>query len=110
MSIYDNYLKAVDNSITSIYEINDKYQPYAILQNELYNLVMYTVSNLYSLAFEAQQERVVVVEKDSNIVLLCHRYFGIVNDENLETFRTINNIKLNENFKIKKGRLIKYYV
>lgn len=110
LSLYDDYLSTVDSNITSVYDVDNNYQPYAVLQNDLYNLVMFTVSNLYSLAFEAQQERIVIVEKDTNIVLLCHRYYGIANDENLETFRTINNIRLNENFKIKKGRSIKYYV
>lgn len=110
LKLYNSYLNSVDSNITSVYDVDNNYQPYAVLQNELYNLVMYTVSNLYSLAFEAQQERIVIVEKDTNIVLLCHRYYGIANDENLETFKAINNIKLLENFKIKKGRKIKYYV
>jgi hypothetical protein len=71
---------------------------------------MLTVSNLFDLAFDAQQERVVYLPKDSNLVLLTHKYMGLANDENMQRFREINNIKLKELFRIKKGRKIKYYV
>ena len=110
IQIYDSYLQLLDSASTSNYVVEVGYQPNPIVQTQLNDLVMYTLANLYSLAFEAQQERIVYIEKDTNIVLLTHRYLGLASDENIETFREINDIKLKELFKIKKGRKIKYYV
>lgn len=110
IQIYDFYLQLLDSASTSNYLVEVGYQPNPIVQTQLNDLVMYTLANLYNLAFEAQQERIVYVEKDTNIVLLTHRYLGLASDENIEIFRQINDIKLKELFKIKKGRKIKYYV
>lgn len=107
---YALYVSLLDENSTSNYTVENSYQPYPVLQSELYDLVMYTISNLYQLAFEAQQERIVYLEKDSNLILLTHKYLGKATDENIMLFKTINNISMNENFKLKKGRKIKYYV
>lgn len=110
IEIYSDYLETLDNSSVSIYDVDNSYQPDATVQTELNDLVLYTLANLYNLAFEAQQERIVYTTKETNIVLLTHRYLGSASDENIETFRQINDIKLKELFKIKKERKIKYYV
>lgn len=108
--IHSDYLQILDNASTSNYDIENNYQPNATVQTQLNNLVQFTLANLYNLAFEAQQERIVYTTKDTNIVLLTHRYLGSATDENIETFRRINDIKLKELFRIKKERKIKYYV
>ncbi len=108
--LYNDYLQTLDNNSTSIYDTVNSYQPYAVLQSELLNLIMFTTASLYNLAFDAQQERVVVLDKNSNIILLTHKYLGLASDENIQTFKTINNIRLNELLKLKKGRKIIYYV
>ena len=109
--MYQDYLVTLDNASVGIYDVDNTFQPDALLQAQLYDLVMYTIANLYELAFEAQQERVIYTEKDTNVFLLCHRYMGLdANDINLDRFCTINNIKLKERFRIKKGRKIIYYV
>lgn len=110
ISIYEDYLQTLDNASTSNYEIETNYQPNATVQTQLNELVLYTLANIYNLVFEAQQERIVYTTKETNIVLLTHRYLGSASDENIETFRQINNIKLKELFRIKKERKIKYYV
>jgi hypothetical protein len=110
LGLYNNYLDLIDNASTSNYDIDNGYQPNAVVQSELHDLVMFTIANLFDLAFDAQQERIVYLPKDSNLVLLTHKYFGLANDENMQRFRQINNIKLKELFRIKKGRKIKYYV
>lgn len=110
IEVYENYLSTLDNASTSNYDIENNYQPNATVQTQLNNLVQFTLANLYNLAFEAQQERVVYTTKDTNIVLLTHRYLGSATDENIQIFRRINDIKLKELFRIKKERKIKYYV
>ena len=68
-----------------------------------------TVS-LFLLSFDARQERNFELTEDSNLILLTHKFMGLANDENLETFREINGIKNKELFKVKKGRVIKYFI
>lgn len=109
--MYNDYLLTLDNVSVSIYDVEETYQPDALLQSQLYDLVLYTIANLYQLAFEAQQERIIYTDKDTNAILLVHRYIGLdAEDNNLDQFCIINNITLNERFRIKKGRMIKYYV
>lgn len=111
ITIYADYLQTIDNASVSIYDVDNAWQPNPIVQSQLYDLVVYTVANLFNLGFDSQQERVVYTDKETNLILLVHRYLGMdVNDENLERFRQINQIKMNENFKIRKGRKIVYYV
>jgi len=110
LELYNYYLDLIDGAGTSAYDIDNPYQPDAVVQSELHDLVMFTISNLFDLAFDAQQERIVYLPKDSNLVLITHKYMGLASDENMQRFREINNIKLKELFRIKKGRKIKYYV
>lgn len=111
LAMYDDYVRVLDDASVSIYDINDTFQPDPLLQSQLYDIVMYTIGNLQQLAFEAQQERVVYTDKNTNLILLVHQYLGLdTNDENIERFRIINNIKLEELFRIRKDRRIIYYI
>jgi len=111
LSLYEQYLTIVDNASTSNYNLTDNFQPDPVMQSDLNSLVMYTIGNIYNLAFEAKQERIIYTDKVTNLILLTYRYLGLdASDENIETFRKINDIKLNELFRIKKGRKIKYYI
>ncbi len=89
----------------------DSYIPDAGSFILLNNLINYTISNLFDIALNAKQERIVYLEKDNNIINLTHRFYGLdVSDQNIETFMMNNNIGLNEILQIKKNRKIIYYV
>ena len=76
--------------------------------NEIVNKTLY---NLFDFAFKAKQERTVEIEKDSNLIVLTHKYLGLdENDENIEIFRKMNNISNRNIFGVKKGTVIKYLV
>lgn len=110
-AIFEDYQKTLDDASVSIYDTTNYWQPDPSVQNNLNELVNYTNSNLYELGVNSQQERVVYLDKDTNVILLAHRYLGLdANDENLELFIEINDIKFRELFRLKKGRKIKYYV
>lgn len=71
----------------------------------------YTIANLFEIAITAQQERSIILEDDSNIILLTHRFYGLdQEDENLKKFIKTNNIGSTETLEVKKGRRIVYYV
>lgn len=107
--IYDDYLTTLDGLKVDIYDVTNTYAPIPEPQANLNALVNYTLSNLYALSFEAKRERIVVVDKKTNVILLTNRYLGLdVNDENIDIFIKTNNITLNELFSIEKGREIRY--
>lgn len=108
-TIYNDYLETLDNLQTSIYDVNTSYSADATVQLELNSLINFTVSNLYFMSFETKRERIVVTTKQTNVILLVHRYLGLdADDENIDTFIKTNNLKLNDLFVIEKGVEIKY--
>ncbi len=110
VELYGEYILTMDNALVDIYDVDNAWNPDANLQTELNDLVLDTISNLQAMAFETKQERVIYLEKDSNLILLTHRYLGLdENDENMETLRQLNNIKNHEVLLIRKGREIKFY-
>lgn len=108
-SLYYDYRQTLDELSVSTYDINNTYIPDATAQTELNSLINFVISNLYVIAMEAKRERIVVTTKETNIILLVHRYLGLdANDENIDTFKKMNNIYFNELFSIKKGREIRF--
>jgi len=111
LEVYNSYLQLLDNSQISVSDIKNSYHPNPLVQTKLHELVTETTGNLFSLAFQAKQERTVEVDRDTNLILLTHKYIGLdTDDKNIEMFRQINSIKNDELFLIKKGRTIKYFV
>jgi len=108
--IYNDYLSTIDNNQVSIYE-NNSWSPNSFIQSNLSTLINFTANSLFQISFDARQERLYELKEDSNLILLTHRFIGLdANDENIESFRRINNIKNDELFRVKKGRVIKYFV
>lgn len=78
---------------------------------DLSNLINYTISNLFTIAISAKQQRTIYLSEDSNLILLAHRYYGLdVQDSTMTQMMELNNIGLNEMLLISKGRKIIYYV
>lgn len=75
----------------------------------LSGLISYTISNLYIIALNSETEKSIIVEKDTNALLLTHRFYGLSNDENLNKLFSNNNWGLNHILQIKKGTKVIYY-
>ena len=108
--LYNDYLLTIDGNQVPIENTSDEYSPDIDLQSALIDLITYTGQALFIISFDARQERSVILEKDSNLIVLTHRFLGLASDENLQTFKRINKIGLSETYRIKKGRLITYYI
>ncbi|MBC7486092.1 MAG: hypothetical protein H7282_05020 [Cytophagaceae bacterium] len=89
----------------------DSYIPDADAISGMTNLVNFSVSNLFTIAMGAKQERSFYLDADSNIINVTHKVLRLVPDDStLDTFININNIGINEMLVLKKGRKIIYYV
>ena len=108
---YNDFMSILDSFQTDRADSDNSYTPVFNAQNSLNLAVQYTISNLFEIAFSAKQEREYTLDKDSNAILLTHRFYGLDSDDvNLKKFISTNNIGLNEILGIKKGRKIIYYV
>ena len=108
-NLHNDYLQTLDSFSVELYDVNNAYSPDAEAQSELSTLMIMIYADLYQYAFGAKKEYIMVLTKDTNVILLTHRYIGLdANDENIDTFVKTNNIKFNELFSLKKGREISY--
>jgi len=111
LTLYEDYLTTIDENQVDIYDIDNAWSPTIQIQSLLSDLVSFTSRALFSLSFNARQERTLELTEDTNLIVLTHRLVGLdENDENINIFRQINNIRNNELLKIEEGRTIKYFV
>ena len=111
LNLYDNYLAIADSAQVSVYDVDNAWGPNIQIQIALADLISFTSQALFQLSFNARQEIEVELTADSNLIILCHRYLGLdASDENIGVFKEINNIKNEELYKIRQGRLIKYFI
>jgi hypothetical protein len=79
--------------------------------SDVTNTVNYTVSELFEIAISAQQERSILCDSDTNVILLAHRFYGLLlDDSTIQRVMDNNSIGISEILDIKKGRKILYYV
>lgn len=108
---WNNYIDTLQGLQDSNGYTTGSYLPNAEFLQSLSYSFNYVIANLFEIAITAQQERSIILENDSNVILLTHRFYGLdQQDVNLERFIRTNNIGLTETFEVKKGRRIVYYV
>ena len=111
LSLFSDYLLILDENQVDGNDVVNYWSPNPDLLRSLFDLVFFTSNRLFQISFSARQERIVELERDSNLIILTHRFLGLdENDENIELFRNINDIRNNELFTIPKGRILRYYV
>ena len=109
-SLYADLTETLDEQTVDIHNVDDAWVPNVNVQSSLMDLVSLTTNQLYVISFQAKQERSIELEKNSNLILLTHRFMGLSSDENIDVFRKINNIYNDELLQIEKGRIIKWFV
>lgn len=109
-NMYADYLATLDASYVAIGDTANSFSASQETQTSLQDVVLQTLVNMDLVAFNAKVERLVMLDRDSNLIVLTHKYMGLdPADKNLETFRTINNLKNTFLFLVEKGTQIKYY-
>lgn len=108
-STYNTFISNLDAMQTPNGSELDSYVPNYGAMSALNSMVNYALSNLFNIALTANQQRKAILEADSNLILLAHRFYG-ASDANFERFVSENSIGLNEIQIIEKGREVVYYV
>jgi hypothetical protein len=105
----------VYNDIKSMYDLSlqkmedESYQQSPLMAQKMDYAYNYGLVNLYIVGMDSKQERNIILEADSNVIVLANRFYGI-SDENIDRFISENNITLQELIQVKKGRKILWYV
>lgn len=110
-STYNTYI----NNLDSLQGLNGAlpgvYMPNYSSINALSTLVSFTVSNLMNIALNAKTKRTYILDKDTNPLLLAHRFYGLdVDDNNYELFLIQNNIVLTNLLMLQQGTTVVYYI
>jgi hypothetical protein len=108
---YDAYIEDIDGLQSDNGGDPESYVPDSTSLRALNDIVNFTISNLYDIALNSKQERAVILEEDSNVILLAHRFYGLQSDDStIDQIINNNDIGLNELLGVRKGRRIIYYV
>jgi hypothetical protein len=108
---YDQYIANLDrlqspNGGSPSYFIPDMGSQIAL--NYLFNVA---VSNLFRIMLISRKERTLIVEYDTNIILLTHRLYGLDPfDNNIDELLLENDLGLNGILQVKKNTPLKYYI
>lgn len=108
---YDSYLLTLDGLQTATGGAPDSYIPDGQAQSDLSQLVGAAVSGVFDIALQSQQERSVILEYDSDIINLTHRFYGLDNaDANIERFINTNGFGLSQMLTVRANTMVVYYV
>lgn len=111
MDMFSAYVSDLDSLQTPNGGKTNSFIPDAYALRDLSQLVNLSISNLFTIALGARQERSLYLEDDTNIVVLTHRLYGLdPGDNNMNELIESNNVGINEIDILKKGRKILYYV
>ncbi len=111
LAVYNAYIDNLDILQTDNGGTPESYIPNSESLTALNDLINFTVSNLFDIALNTSQERSIIVEKDSNVILLTHRIYGLdAEDTLMDQLIENNKIGILELLKIPKGRKILYYI
>jgi len=108
---YDQFIEDLDTLSSLNGGSPDSYIPDAQSMSDLSDLINLTLSNLIIISLDSRQERVHITDKNTNIILLAHRLYGLEEDDStLQDIINDNDIGINELLQVMKGRKIIYYV
>jgi hypothetical protein len=111
LDAYNDYVSALDSLQTDNGGDLDSYLPNFELSTQIADLVNYTVSNLFTIALSAKQLRSFILDAESNVILLAHKFYGLdLEDSAIDEFIAQNAIGLNEMLILPAGKTVVYYV
>ena len=111
LAIYNAYIDNLDILQTDNGGTPESYIPDSESLTGLNDLINFAISNLFDIALNTSQERSIIAEKDTNVILLTHRIYGLdAEDTLMDQLIDNNKIGIIELINIKKGRKIVYYI
>ena len=111
LNYYNQYLLDLDNMQTINGGNTTSFIPDFDSLIALEELMNFTISNLWNIALNGKQKRSIVLENDSNWVVLTHQLYGLDDaDTNLVTLMQQNNAGLDTALQVRKNTEVIYYI
>lgn len=110
-SKYNQYLEDLDSLQSVNAAAPDSFIPDSESITQINDLVNTTIANLFDIVLSSKKERSIILEKDSNIILVTHRFYGLdPSDANINEFIANNDLGLYDLIQLKKGKKLVYYI
>lgn len=108
---YNQFLTDLDSIQTPTGGSPFSFIPSASSMLQLGDLVYYSIANLYQIALNGRVERKIITERDTNVILLTHRFYGLDDqDNNMNELIKNNGWGLKHILHIEKGTKVVYYI
>jgi|GEM_PF-982269 hypothetical protein len=108
---YNQYLTDLDSIQTATGGTPTSFIPDSASLIGLNQLMCNVIANLFTIALNGKQERTLILEKDTNIIVLTHRLYGLDEfDNNMSQLMVNNGWGLNQCIQIRKNTPVKYYI
>ena len=108
---YSTYQATLDNIQSETGGSTESYIPSQEAQTELANLVVEAIAGVLQIALNSQQERILILNYDSDIINLTHQFYGLDEaDENMERLINTNSWGLNQMLEVRANTPVIYYV
>jgi hypothetical protein len=110
-SSFSSYISTIDSFQTDNGAESNRYSPDQDNFQALSSLVNYSTSNALNIALNSKQQRLFLLNNDSNLIELTHRFYGLdENDDNIKSLIKQNNWGINFYLQVPKNTEVKYYV
>ena len=108
---YNTYILDLDSIQSATGADIDSYIPDYNSLILLRDLITFVVSNLFEVALSAKQERKIILDRDTNLVVLTHMIYGLDEfDNNMNELMANNGWGINQLIQIKKNTTVIYYI
>lgn len=108
-SMFDTYVETIDAKTGDDASIESSFAPDSDTINSVYSTYVFTVANLQELILDSKIENTTVVDVDTNLILLAHKYYGLESDDStIDELIELNDFKRNEFIQVKRGTIFKY--
>jgi hypothetical protein len=108
---YNQYILDLDSIQTPTGAELDSYIPDYNSLILLRDLISFVISNLFNVALSAKQERKLLLDRDTNLIVLTHMIYGLDEfDNNMNELMANNQWGISQMIQIKKNTQVVYYI
>ena len=108
---YNLFISDLDSLQSTNGAAIDSYIPDYNAFISLRDLVSFVVANLFSVALLSKRERTIILDNDTNLVVLTHMIYGLDEfDNNMNELMANNGWGINQLIQIKKNTKVVYYI
>lgn len=108
---YTEYIENLNLNQTDTGSETESYLPDPVSVSSLQSAFNYAVSQLFNIALRSRQQRSVILNYDTNIIELAHRFYGLLPDDStIDEIIETNMLSMDELIQVPANKEIIYFV